>query len=124
MVLLLIIANSLVCIKYGPEVISCCSVSSVFFRFIISAPEKGDGDAFVVAYALFYGLDIFRAIQQGLPGIKMPRRMKIAVGDIGIFFEADYIKDIVPVGYLPGVYIFGEALPVVPEVVSVFTALA
>ena len=77
-----------------------------------------------MAYALFYGLDIFRAIQQGLPGIEMPCLVKIAVGYVGILIETDYIEDIVPVGYLPRVYIFCETLPVVPEVVSVFTAFA
>ncbi len=42
----------------------------------------------------------------------MPHLMEVTVCNIGVFFEAYYIKDIVPVGYLPGIYISGVSFPV------------
>jgi hypothetical protein len=73
-----------------------------------------------MAYALFYRGDILFAIQKSLPRVEVPGFMKVAVSDIRIFFQADDIEDIIPVGDLPGVDVFRIPVPVVPEVIRVF----
>ena len=40
----------------------------------------------------------------------MPRPVEIAVCNVRIFFEADDIEDIIPVGYLPCIDVFGVFL--------------
>jgi hypothetical protein len=46
---------------------------------------------------------ILFTIEKGLPGIQVPDLVEIASSDVRIFFQADDVKDIVPVGNLPGV---------------------
>ena len=45
--------------------------------------------------------------------------VEITVGNRGIFFKTDDIKDIVPVCYFPGINIFVVFVSVVPEKKSI-----
>ena len=45
----------------------------------------------------------------------MPDPVKIASRNVGIFLQADDVKDIVPVGNLPSVDILGIFVSIIPE---------
>jgi len=45
----------------------------------------------------------------------MSRPVEITVCDVGIFLETYHVKDIVPVGDLPGIDVSGIFLSVIPQ---------
>jgi hypothetical protein len=78
-------------------------------------PKKGDGNTPIRSDTLLDRSHLLFTIQKGFPRIKVPDPVKIAPCDVGVFFKADDVKDIVPVGNLPGVDILAIPVPVVPE---------
>ena len=69
-----------------------------------SIPEKRDRDTFIMPNAVLYRCNVFFAVQQGFPRVEVACLVKIAVGDIRIFFQADHIENVVPVRDLPGIW--------------------
>lgn len=82
-------------------------------------PEERNGYTFIMPDAVLDGFQVLLAIEQCFPGIKMTGLVKIAVGNIGVSFQADHIEDIITVGNFPGVDIPGILVAVFPEKESV-----